>query len=685
MCHKIMVKSSIVKRASFHSCAGRVWALLCFLYLACSPVSGQPPFLKLDRNAGPARIGLSGSVGEAYMLESTTNLASGIWDFQLMLPLTNSLQSWFDAASLTSPNRYYRARQLDALPVEFASDFRLIDHLGRSRSMYYHFNDPNVRAIVLIFTGNGCAKIRDMIPTIKALTNTFSPQKVLFWLVDSSPSANRSNILAEAISLGISNGPPILHDVAQLAGRAYNSANTPEAIAVSTTNLNIFYRGAIDDRPGSNSVATTQNYLSNALTSFLAGGVSAVSPVATRPAGCDIPYSPRFTNLLYSTDIAPILVGKCVRCHSPGNIASWAMTNYAVISDFALSIREEIRANRMPPWKGDPAHGNFANNYSLTPDEARKIVQWIDDGAVKTPGEADPLASLTPSTNYPFAWPADLGQPDAILRIPTQSIPAFGVVNYRYFNITNNIFSSNVWLRAAVVRPTNTKVVHHSLMLEGSENGGLNGFFAGYVPGVEATIYPTGTGKLLTNQQVFQIQMHYITTGVAESDRTEVGLYLASSPPQYPLQTKAAYNVFFSIAANSASSQTTALFPASGTLNTNILLHEVNPHMHLRGSWFKYEVIYPPGHVPASEILLSVPSYVFHWQTAYRLAQPKYIPKGSRIVCSGGWDNTGQNSELLESYYESLDSRLLPSRTVGFGEQTYDEMFIGYLNFVEVP
>jgi len=663
-----------------------VGVALLFLVLTCDPASGQSPLLRLDRNAGPARIGLSGNVGSAYMLESSTNLAGGIWDFQLMLPLTNSLQTWFDSASDLSPNRFYRARLLDTLPVEFASDFRLIDHLGRSRSMYYHFNDPNVRAIVLIFAGNGCTKLRDMIPAIKSLTNAFTSQKVLFWLVDSTPQANRSNILANAISLGISNGPPILHDAAQLVGRAYGSAKTPEAIAVSTTNLAIFYRGAIDDRTGSNTVSTTQNYLSNSIASYLAGGIGAVTPTGTRPAGCDIPYTPRFTNLLYSTDIAPILAGKCVRCHSPGNIAYWAMTNYSIVRDFADSIREEIITDRMPPWKGDPAHGTFANNYSLTPNEARKLVQWIDDGAIKGDAEPDPLASLAIPTNYPFAWPAELGQPDAILRIPTQSIPAFGVVNYRYFNITNTAFSSNVWLRAAVVRPTNTKVVHHSLMLDGSgTGGGIDGFFAGYVPGVEATSFPPNTGKLLTNQQVFQIQMHYITTGEIEAERTEVGLYLAASPPQYPLQTKSAYNAFFTIPANSANYQVTAQFPPSGTLNTNILLHEVNPHMHLRGSWFKYEVMYPSGHVPASEVILSVPSYVFHWQTAYRFTQPKYIPKGSRIVCTGGWDNTEQNTELIESYYETLDSRLLPSRTVRFGEQTYDEMFIGYLNYAEVP
>ena len=107
--------------------------------------------------------------------------------------------------------------------------------------------------------------------------------------------------------------------------------------------------------------------------------------------------------------------------------------------------------------------------------------------------------------------------------------------------------------------------------------------------------------------------------------------------------------------------------------------------MHLRGSRFKFEVTYPTGHVPASEVLLNVPDYVFHWQALYRLATPKYIPKGSKILCTAGWDNTVHNVELMEAYSDSGISAFSPNTSVSFGEQSYQEMFIGYLNYAEVP
>jgi hypothetical protein len=339
----------------------------------------------------------------------------------------------------------------------------------------------------------------------------------------------------------------------------------------------------------------------------------------------------------------------------------------------------------MPPWHADPFYGSFTNDTSLKPDEAAKLIQWIDAGAPRGSG-SDPLADMpTTSTNYPFAWPASLGTPDAILRIPMQSIPASGTVDYRYITVTNTGFSGDVWLRAAVSRPGNTRVVHHCLVFEGDSSaslGGLAGFYSGYVPGYDPAPFPPSTGKLLKRGQVLTFQMHYTTVGTAQTDQTELGLYVSPLPPTYPLQTKAAFNVFFAIPANNPDYQSTAQFPSSATLTTNIVLYEMSPHMHLRGSRFKFEVVYPSG---SRETLLSVPNYIFHWQSLYRLTQPKYIPRGSRIFCTANWDNTTQNPELMEAYNGSDNNpSYLPDHPVGFGEQSWDEMFIGYVNYAEV-
>jgi hypothetical protein len=380
-----------------------------------------------------------------------------------------------------------------------------------------------------------------------------------------------------------------------------------------------------------------------------------------------------------------MLQERCVRCHSVGNLAPWAMTNYDIVRLYSGAIREAVLTGNMPPWHADPHYRSFTNDFSLRPGEAAKLIQWIDAGSPRGTGP-DPLAdSPPPPTAYPFAWPASLGQPNAVLRIPTQNIPATGTIQYRYIEVVNNAFASDVWLRAAVVRPGNTRVVHHCLVFEGSSGGslgGLAGFFAGYVPGNDPAPFPSGTGKLLRSGQRLTFQMHYTTDGTAQSDQTELGFYVSPVPPTYPLQTKAAFNVGFSIPAHTSEYQATANFPLTGTLATNILLYEVSPHMHLRGSAFKYEAVYPNG---TREVLASIPRFIFHWQALYRFTQPKYIPRGSTIVCTAVWDNSALNHELLHAYITSGSSAYLPDRDVGFGEQSWDEMFIGYMNYAEVP
>src|SRR6185436_19555947 len=127
-------------------------------------------------------------------------------------------------------------------------------------------------------------------------------------------------------------------------------------------------RGSIDDRVGGEAPPTAQRYLANAISAVLSR--SPVSPRETRLDGCPIILRPAYSEVSYASDIAPILQAKCVRCHSPGNIAPWYMTNYQVVASNALAIKAELVAGRMPPWKADPHYGAFANDFSLSTDQA---------------------------------------------------------------------------------------------------------------------------------------------------------------------------------------------------------------------------------------------------------------------------------------------------------------------------
>src|SRR5262249_10547573 len=103
------------------------------------------------------------------------------------------------------------------------------------------------------------------------------------------------------------------------------------------------------------------------------------------------------------------------------------------------------------------------------------------------------------------------------------------------------------------------------------------------------------------------------------------------------------------------------------TFRSDSHLLSLLPHMHLRGQDFRYTATYPDGHV---ETLLSVPAYDFSWQSVYRLDTPKPMPRGTRLDCIAHFDNSANNPVNPD-----------PSQTVRWGEQTTDEMMIGYIDY----
>ena len=199
------------------------------------------------------------------------------------------------------------------------------------------------------------------------------------------------------------------------------------------------------------------------------GGRSANA--VTEVHGCAITYDgPKPQDISYARDVAPILQNKCVGCHSAGNIGPFAMSSYAKVKGWSAMIDEVVLDRRMPPWHADPHFGKFANDRSLTAAESQTLTQWIMAGCPRGEGE-DPLEggpaggrSATPASIASLAsntWV--LGKPDFLVRIPRQDIPATGTVDYRYID-SDFVAPQDMWLRAAVTRPGNPKVVHHIIV-----------------------------------------------------------------------------------------------------------------------------------------------------------------------------------------------------------------------------
>jgi hypothetical protein len=571
--------------------------------------------------------------------------------------------------------------------AEEVVNFSLLDYKGTCHEL----RRSDARVVVLFFTSFGCPIARQSVPKLRSLRNEFAPKGVAFWLINSCPQDDpddntiqmalrlrRNTLIPEpaladpemlrsALLKSAIGNLPVLRDELQVVAQRLGVTRTCEAIAIDPRTSTIIYRGAIDDQnsEGAQKPAATQKYLVVALEEFLAG--KPVTTAKTPVHGCRITFEaePPKQPISYSGEIAPLLQKRCVGCHSPGQIGPFSMSNYKKVKGWSAMIEEVVLDHRMPPWHADPHYGKFANDRALTASETHTLLNWIEQGCPRGEGE-DPLTNAAPTRAN---WA--LGQPDFIVPLPkAQHIPATGTLKYIYLDSDFEL-PQDAWLRAAVCRAGNSKVVHHIIVRvrypEGYKDVPPEAYlFTTWVPGLAQSEFPAGTGMFLPKGSRFNFELHYTTTGEATTDQSELGLYLAKEPPQRRLEVRASETRDFEIPPGDPDAKLFTHY----CFKHDAIIYDLSPHMHLRGSWFRFQLLYPDGR---RETLLSVPQYDFNWQTSYRLVEPKRVPAGAWMLCTGGHDNSTRNPHNPD-----------PTKPVTFGLQSWDEMFMGFMTVSDV-
>jgi hypothetical protein len=370
----------------------------------------------------------------------------------------------------------------------------------------------------------------------------------------------------------------------------------------------------------------------------------------------------------FSKDVAPILYRHCASCHRPTQMAPMSLLTYTDVRPWAKSIKQRVVKREMPPWFADPAHGKFANDASLAQQEIDTIAAWVDRGAAKGDDK-----DLPPLPSFTEGW--SIGEPDVVFTIPEYNVPANGTIPYTYFTVPTN-FTTDRWIAGLEIRPGNRQAVHHVIVsvvepgqqgpAQGSTTGGgdvIRTQLAGTTPNKPGILYPAGIGKLVKAGSSLAFQMHYTAIGQAVTDRTSIGLKFAKTPPEKQLRTGMAINPRFVIPAGAPNHEVRS----TTTFSEDVHLVSMTPHMHFRGKSFKYTAVFPDG---TTETLLQVPNYDFNWQLSYVLETPRALPKGTRLDCVASFDNSSGNPANPN-----------PSADVRWGDQTWEEMMIGFFTF----
>ena len=376
------------------------------------------------------------------------------------------------------------------------------------------------------------------------------------------------------------------------------------------------------------------------------------------------------SSVTFTKDVAPILYNRCIECHRPGEIAPMSLMTYQEVRPWARSIRERVVERSMPPWSADPHSGKFSNDPSLSQKEIDTIVSWVGAGAPKGDDK-----DMPPAPKFTSGW--TIGKPDVVLSMTEEyAIPADGTIPYLYFTIPTN-FKEDKWVQAMEIRPGNRGVVHHVIAFTqeagsgrigdpqsaGGETQRGRGQLGGITPNKTGIVFAPGTARLVKAGSSIVFQMHYTTNGEATKDRTSIGLVFSREPPTKTVTTGNALNARFAIPAGADNHEV----KSSTTLKEDVHITSFMPHMHFRGKDFTYTAVYPDGR---SEILLTVPKYDFNWQLTYVLEKPVALPKGTRLDCVAHFDNSTKNRYNPD-----------PTKEVRWGDQTWEEMMIGWFSF----
>lgn len=543
------------------------------------------------------------------------------------------------------------------------ADFRLSDYLGAEYSLS-DFADDDV--VVIAFLGTQCPLAKLYGPRLESLAQKYKPQGVAFIGINSNVQDTPTEISHYVRQHNITF--PILKDPGNRVADEFHAERTPEVFVLDAYRR-VRYWGRIDDQfgVGYSRPEPGEHYVARAIDELLAG--QSVSSPENEPVGCYIGRISKTRptgNISYARQISRIVQRRCFECHREGGIAPFALDSYDAVAAWAETICEVVEDERMPPWHASPKFGHFANDGRMPDAEKEMLYEWVENGVPE--GAAEELPA---ERKFVDGWA--LGNPDLILRMPEPiTVPSNGVVDYQYVTIDPGLTESK-WVWASEVRPGVRSVVHHIIVFIDPPGGdpileerGV-GFetVGGYVPGSPPMELRDGVARCVPAGSKFVFQIHYTPDGTEQKDQSEIGLYFTDpTTVRRTMHTGVAVNLDFQIPPHASNHRVEAVHRFSHDME----IHSIAPHMHYRGKSFRFEVTYPNG---SREILLDVPRYDFNWQNVYRFATPRLMPEGTLLRCVAEFDNSEANPSNPD-----------PTVDVRWGEQTWQEMMIGYFEGV---
>jgi mono/diheme cytochrome c family protein/peroxiredoxin len=552
-------------------------------------------------------------------------------------------------------------------------DFSLPDSAGKLQRL----DDlAGKRATIIVFLSTDCPMSNSYIESIQEMASTYESKGVKVILANPNAQETPEQVARHASDFHIR--LPVVRDTKLELTDALGARATPEAFLLGPERT-VRYRGRIDDQYISRlkrREGNPRHDLREALDELLAG--KPISRAETEPLGCPIarPVAPKKTESAptFARDVMNILQQRCQSCHRPGQGAPFSLMNYTQAVKWSADIERVTGERLMPPWKPRAGFGEFRDEQRLSDAEIATIAAWVEAGMP----EGNP-ADLPPPRDFGSGgW--QLGEPDLVLTMTGEfEIHASGRDIVRQFVIPTELLRDQ-WVTAVEFHAGNARVAHHAIFFTdttgrarqldaedpdpGFSRFGFipSGNIGGWAVGTQPQPLPAGVGMRLQKGSDLVLQMHYHPTGRVERDQSSLGVYFAKAPIEKQVAGLPVFGLRFQWPADDDR------IPTTGRFRVPVDVHAISvfPHMHMLGREFKMTATRPDGTVVP---LIDIDDWDFNWQQAYYYKSPVALPKGTIIDLESYADNSTKNPVNPNS----------PPRSVRFGEQSTDEMCIGFV------
>lgn len=520
------------------------------------------------------------------------------------------------------------------------------------------------KGYALVFLNATCPVAQRYLPRLEELHKKYAAQGIRLVGVYNSQEETPKDIAAHALAAGLSF--PIVWDEEQKCTLALGVERVPQVVLLDGARR-IVYSGRIDDqyRTGGVQPRVGRHDLAEAIDELLSG--KPISVPETAVDGCRVTAwrLPSFDHpVTFHEHVETILQKRCQGCHHEGTPAPFGLVTYDDATAQGEMLAEVVRDGRMPPWYAHASYGEFANDPTLSREERDLIAAWVHAGMPKGDASKAPQPIEFAKTQW------RIGEPDLVLTMKKpHPIPAIGYIPYKYVFLPP-AFSEDTYVEAIEIRPHNRAVVHHcnAFYVDAlTMKAGTNTFITGYVPGgIPFTLTP-GLAQRIPKNSVIGLQIHYVTTGKEEESTISIGFRYARGTVQKTTHFMLLDPRDISIPPGDPFYE----MKARKKMEQDSTLLGLFTHMHLRGRDMTFFAHYPDG---KHETLLQVPNFNFEWQIGYICPQPpreKRIPAGTEMEAIAHFDNSAFNPFNPD-----------PKYTVPYGDQSYDEMFNGFIFYV---